>query len=344
MRAWLLIAVLVGLLIAGPAGAAPATDSDPASSQPSDPTALAAAVDYAGRITPLVNEANALMSDIIDLSSRYLLGFTEPDAYTRDRKAIDAAAKALAARIGDLNASAKALPDPPAGPFAARGLELKRYVEKVMVDVADMKAALDRLPGRVKARDADGFDAARAVLFRYSSNALRSENALLTAGQMTTTIGHPEYHLLEAMKNANLVIAEFLDLLQRANAGEREDMSEAAGRIDAHHKAITISLDAAAALADGLEAQFALQAPALKTESDAFFAAYRAAFGVERRIGAALADYPAMAAGIAGGAAPASFKARLDEIGALFPALINERQAAMSAKQAAGVALAAKAQ
>jgi len=326
------------------AGAAAEPSKVEAEAQAPDQTALATAATYAKQITPLVNEANALMGDIVEFSDRYLLGFTDPAAYKRDRKATATGLKSLEARVEALRTKAEALPDPPAGSFAARGLDLKRYIEKFAVDVGDMKNALGRLPGHVKAKDAEGFDAARAVLFRYSSNALRAENALLTAGQLTTSIGHPEFHLIEAMKNGNLVIAEFLDLLQRANAGEREGLGAIATQIEAYHKGIGISLDAAAARADLLEAQIAPQAPALSAEWAAFFGAYRAAFGVERRIGSALADYPPMAQKIAGGDEPSSFKARLDEIGAGFGPLIAERQAAISAKQAAGIALAAKAQ
>ncbi len=342
MRISWLVAGLASALLAAGAGAEPTKVE--AEAQAVDKTALADAAAYANQITPLVNEANALMGDIVEFSDRYLLGFTDPEAYKRDRKSTAAGLKALDARVEALGAKAKALPDPPAGPFAERGLDLKRYIEKFAVDVADMKNALGRLPGHVKAKDAEGFDTARAVLFRYSSNALRAENAVMTAGQLTTTIAHPEYHLVEAMKNGNLVIAEFLDLLQRANAGERDGLGETASQIEAYHKGIGISLDAAAARADLLEAQFAEQAPGLKAESSAFFGAYRTAFQVERRIGSALADYPLIAREITAGAEVSSFKARLEEIGAKFGTLVAERQGALKAKQAAGLDLAAKAQ
>lgn len=331
------------LLFASAAAAEPAAEA-PSDAAPSEQEALQAAVDYANRVTPLITEATTLMSEMTDLSSRYLLGFTEPEAYSRDRAVVAAALSSLGDRIGALRAKAAAFEDPRPGAFAARGLELKRYVEKFTGDMADMKAALDRLPALVDAGDAEGFDAARAVLFRYSSNALRAENAMLTAGQLSMTLGHPEYHLIEAMKNSNLVIADFLDLMQRANVGERKGLAAAAEQVAAYHRGISISLDASAALVEKLRTQFAAQAPNLKSEADAFLAAYQTAFGVERRIGKTLAEYAAIGAEIAAGASPSAFKARLDEIGGDFQPLMVERQSAAQAKQAASVALAAKAQ
>jgi hypothetical protein len=334
-------AALAAALFSAAAAAEPA-DSTASAAAPSDQEALQAAADYANKLTPLITEATGLMSEMINLSSRFLLGFTEPEAYARDRAEIAAAMASLDERVGALRAKAAAFEDPRPGAYAARGLELKRYVEKFAGDMADMKAALDRLPGLVDAGDAEGFDAARAVLFRYSSNALRAENVMMTAGQLTMSLGHPEYHLIEAIKNSNLVIADFIDLMQRANAGERDGLPKAAAQIGAYHKGISISLDASASLVEKLKSEFPAQAPTLKPEADAFFAAYETAFGVERRIGAGLAEYPTMAAAIADGAAPSSFKARLDEISADLRPLMGERQQAAKAKQAAGVALASK--
>lgn len=330
-------------LFAGSADAQPAAEVSSALS-PADPAALQGAADYANRITLLVQEAMVLMTAMIKLSGQYLLGFTEPATYQINRDANAASLGSLEERLSALSAKIAAHEDPSPGPYSARGLELKRYLEKFVVDMADMKSALDRLPGLVDAGDAEGFDAARAVIIGYSSNSLIAENAMLTAGQLAVSLGHPEYHLIEAMKNSNLVIANFLNLVQRANSGEREGIEAVADEVGAYHKGIYISIDAASALAEKLGSRLVVEAPALKAETQAFLEAYRMSFEVERRIGSALADYPIIANEIAKGAAPKSFKSRLDEIGVAFQPLVAERLSALQAKQKAAVALASNAQ
>lgn len=327
-------ALCAALLLSAPVGAQPATGGDAA-----DPSALQANADYGAGIAPLIQDATALMSEIIELSSRYLRGFTDVKAYAADREALSADHQTLRARVAALQAKAAATPDPASGPYAARGAELKRYIQKFSADIAEMQAALDRLPALVDDEDAEGFDAARGVLFLYSTNAIRAENALLTTSQLSAPIGHPEYHLIEAIKNGNSVVAGLLDLNQAAVAGERDGLDDAAEEIAAHHNGIGVSLDAAGALAGTLEKTLAAQSPALNAEIAAFIGAYRKAFEIEKRIGRALGGYVPIARKVAGGAEPSGFKKRLDKIGAEVEALVAERQVALRNKQSAAIAL-----
>jgi len=328
------LAVCAALLLSAPVGAQPATGSDAA-----DPAALQAAADYGAGIAPLIQDATALMSEMIELSGRYLRGFTDVKAYAADREALSADHQTLRARVAGLQAKAAATPEPASGPHAARGAELKRYVLKFSADMAEMQAALDRLPALVDDEDAEGFDAARGVLFRYSTNALRAENALLTTSQLSAPIGHPEYHLIEAIKNGNSVVAGLLDLNLAAVAGERDGLDGAAEEIAAHHKGIGVSLDAAGALADTLKRTLAAQGPALNAQIAAFIGAYRTAFEIERRIADALGGYVPIARKVASGADPAKFKKRLDKIGVKVESLVAERQVALRNKQSAAIAL-----
>ncbi|HBK91992.1 MAG TPA: hypothetical protein DDZ68_10015, partial [Parvularcula sp.] len=155
-------------------------------------------------------------------------------------------------------------------------------------------------------------------------------------------LGHPEYHLIEAIKNGNVVIADLLDLMQLANAGRRDGLDVIADRVAAHHRGISVSLDAAAALAETLERKVTAPSPAQKDGLAALAQSYRKAIAIERRIGDGLADYAPIARAIAAGEEPAAFKARLDKVGALVGPLVAERQAALAAKQKAAIELSGK--
>jgi hypothetical protein len=331
------------LLAASPAAAQPATPTEAApEASATTEAALQANAAYGATIMPLINEGLALLGEITDLSGRYLLGFTAPETYAGERDAIAAALAAIGARIKRLQDATAALAEPPSGPYAERGAELLAYSRKFAADVGEAKAALDRLPALVESGDADGFDAARADIFRFSSSTVRAENAMLTANQLYAPLGQPEYHLIEAIKNGNVVIADLIDLMQLANADQREGLDAIANRIAAHHRGIGVSLDAAAALADTLERQVAALSPAQKEGLAALAQSYRTAIAIERRIGEGLADYAPIARAIAAGEEPAAFKARLDKVGALVGPLVAERQAALAAKQQAAIALAGK--
>lgn len=344
MNSHFLLAVAI-LCAASPAAAQAPPETlteDAPSSSGETQAALQAIADYGATITPLINEGMALLGEITDLSGRYLRGFTAPESYTSDREAVAASLAAISARVESLRAKAAALPEPMPGPYAERGLELQRYIRKFTEDLVEAKAALEKLPAFVEAGDAEGFDEARAVIFQYSSSSLRAENAILTANQLSAPIGHPEYHLVEAIKNGNTVIADLLDLMQRANSGQRDGLESLAERVAAHHRGIEVSLNAAAALGDKLEQNLIQQAPAIEAEIKALVDAYRKAIAIERRIGEGLSDYEPIARAIAAGKEPARFKKRLDKVGVLVGPLVAERQAALTAKQQAAIALVGK--
>ncbi len=328
----------------GPAGTA-AAQSPVVSTEnaaPADQAALQAIADYAAEITPIINQASALMTEMVDLSESCLLGFTDPNAYKASKFTIAATSKAIGERIEELRRRVSALRNPPPGPFEARGAELKNYAEKFLLEVSQMKAALDRLPGLVDAADAEGFDAARAVLFRSSANAIRAENAFLLVGQLSAPYSHPEYHLIEAIKNGNVVIADFLDLIQRANAGEKGGLDAAAEKIADHHRAIGISIDAGEALAESMRGSLAAQKPALKDEIDRFIGAYLSAFAVERRVADSLTDYVQIAKEVANGVDAQSFSDRLEAVATSLAPVVADRQAALLAKQQISITLAGK--
>lgn len=337
----LMIAAAI-FLAAFRAAAQPAPDEAAPQAGAATQEALQASADYGATITPLVNEGLALLGEITDLSGRYLLGFTAPETYADDRGAVAAAHADIGARVARLQEASAALAEPQPGPYAERSLELLRYIRKFAADLGEARAALDRLPALVEAGDAVGFDAARADIFQYSSNSVRAENAILTANQLYAPLGHPEYHLIEAIKNGNVVIADLLDLMQLANAGRRDGLDVIADRVAAHHRGISVSLDAAAALAETLERKVTAPSPAQKDGLAALAQSYRKAIAIERRIGDGLADYAPIARAIAAGEEPAAFKARLDKVGALVGPLVAERQAALAAKQKAAIELSGK--
>ncbi len=344
MRVFFFLAASFVLAVMAPGAAAQSPKAQTQNAATSaDQAALQAIADYGALITPVLNQATALMAEMVELSDRYLLGFTDPDAYAQEKASIDDALSAFDDRIAALRRDAASIGEPPAGPYQARGAELKAYAEKFVLEVADMKAALDRLPGLVAGGDAEGFDAARAVLFRSTANAIRAENAFLLISQLSAPYSHPEYHLIEAIKNGNVVVADILDLLQRINAGETDYLDVAAARIADYHRAIGISIDAGEAVAGKLRATMLSQNPSLKREIEAFFDAYQAAFRIERRIADGISDYVPIAKELADGADPQSLAPRLDAIGQALSAVFDERQAALQAKQNAAIALVGKA-
>lgn len=333
------------ILTAGPV--APAQAESPVvtteNAAPADQAALQAIADYAAEITPIINRATKLMVEMVELSESYLLGFIDPNAYTANKLTIAAKSKAIGEQIDDLRQQTAALRNPPAGPYEARGAELKNYAEKFVLEAVQMKASLDKLPSLVEAKDAEGFDAERAVLFRSTTSAIRAENAFLLVGQLSAPYSHPEYHLIEAIKNGNVVIADLLDLIQRVNAGDKSGLDAAAGKIADHHRAIGVSIDAGEAYAELLRTALAAQRPTLKDDIDRLIGAYLAAFAVERRIADTLSDYAQIAREIAGGADPQSFADRLDVVSVTLAPMVAERQAALLKKQNMAITLAGKA-
>lgn len=310
----------------------------PAPQQVADPAELEAFAAYTAEAGVVSQQLLAVLTDMIGYSERYLLAFADKRAFDVSRDEIADGFNDLSERVLAARGRAEALRDPPSlsGNQARIGRELNGYLVKMSEDVAAMKSDFDRLPQLAMENDAQGFDAARAKLASRTSAMLRAESALLTIAQTGQSLRSPEFHLMEAIKNGNTVVGEFLDQLLAAQG--KVPAPARAAQISLSRKGIDISIEAAAALTKTFETSAVLQNPGQSQEIAAIIDAIDESIRVEREIASLLDAYVDLSFAIEKGQDIPDLAAQLNTAGAKLSVLVPRRQAAAKTRQATAIA------